>query len=69
MPIFYRGHGNTVVVILAGVTALYRRSPPKSTIEDVPRRVLPEPNEQESPAPAVGRRAPRFSPGRRVTGS
>jgi hypothetical protein len=30
-----------------------RRSPPKSTIEDLARPVLPEPNERKSPAPAV----------------
>jgi hypothetical protein len=30
-----------------------RRSPPKSTIEDVPRPVLPAPNAHKSPAPAV----------------
>jgi hypothetical protein len=32
-----------------------RRSPPKSTIEDVPRPVLPEPNAggEKSPAPPV----------------
>lgn len=30
-----------------------RRSPPKSTIEGVPRPVLPEPNERKSPAPPV----------------
>jgi hypothetical protein len=30
-----------------------RRSPPKSTVEDLPRPVLPEPNEHKSPAPAV----------------
>lgn len=29
------------------------RSPPKSTIEDVSRPVLPEPNAVKSPAPAV----------------
>lgn len=33
--------------------ALMRRSPPKSTIEDLPRSVLPVPNEVKSPAPAV----------------
>jgi hypothetical protein len=30
-----------------------RRSPPKSTIEDLARPVLPEPNERKSLAPAV----------------
>jgi hypothetical protein len=30
-----------------------RRSPPKSTIEDLARPVLPAPNEHKSPAPAV----------------
>ena len=30
-----------------------RRSPPKSTVDDVPRPVLPTPNELKSPAPAV----------------
>jgi hypothetical protein len=30
-----------------------RPSPPKSTIEDLARPVLPEPNERKSPAPAV----------------
>ena len=29
------------------------RVPPKSTVEDVPRPVLPAPNEHRSPAPAV----------------
>ena len=30
-----------------------RRSPPKSTVEDLPRPVLPAPNAVKSPAPAV----------------
>jgi hypothetical protein len=30
-----------------------RNSPPKSTVDDLPRPVLPEPNEHRSPAPAV----------------
>jgi hypothetical protein len=30
-----------------------RRSPPKSTVEDLPRPVLPQPNEVKSAAPAV----------------
>jgi hypothetical protein len=30
-----------------------RRSPPKSTIEDLPRPILAAPNEVKSPAPAV----------------
>jgi hypothetical protein len=30
-----------------------RRSPPKSTIEDLSRPILPTPNEVKSPAPAV----------------
>jgi hypothetical protein len=30
-----------------------RRSPPKSTVENLPRPVLPAPNAMKSPAPAV----------------
>ena len=30
-----------------------RRSPPNLTLDDLPRPVLPEPNEHKSPAPAV----------------
>jgi hypothetical protein len=37
------------------VSAMHHRSPPKSTIEDIPRPVLPEetPNAYKSPVPPV----------------
>jgi hypothetical protein len=37
---------------LLGDTTL-RRSPPRITVDDLPRPVLPEPNAVKSPAPAV----------------
>src|SRR5687767_8861880 len=37
----------------SGAPFTMRRVPPKSTVEDVPRAVVPTPNAHKSPAPAV----------------
>jgi hypothetical protein len=52
-PARRKGHLNALFPRASHVGRTLRRSPPKSTIEDLPRPILPAPNEVKSPAPAV----------------